>query len=209
MPSYATRVHPALGRLITRCVGYQYRTDPASVHHGLPSTARTLLGMPAGPLSGVMLEQEAAGLISPGLHERLDAAPWAERFRLLQEHLLDLAGRSSSTSIPPELAEAWRVICSTGGRVRIDRLSKHVGWSRRHLSSRFTVEFGLAPKQASMVARFEHAKALAMQGRRLADVAVAAGYADQAHLNRDWRLLAGQTPTETAADFPIVQATTA
>jgi AraC-like DNA-binding protein len=35
--------------------------------------------------------------------------------------------------------------------------------------------------------------------RRLADIAVAAGYADQSHLVREFQQLAGTTPTEFVA----------
>ena len=44
--------------------------------------------------------------------------------------------------------------------------------------------------------RFESALEELRAGRALADVAFAAGYADQAHLNRDFRAFTGLPPTE-------------
>jgi AraC-like DNA-binding protein len=38
------------------------------------------------------------------------------------------------------------------------------------------------------------------RARHLADVATGAGYCDQAHLNRDWRHLAGWSPTVWLAE---------
>lgn len=48
--------------------------------------------------------------------------------------------------------------------------------------------------------RFEHAVTL-LSGRPLADMAAVCGYADQAHLNREFRGLAGCTPRELALTF--------
>jgi transcriptional regulator GlxA family with amidase domain len=98
------------------------------------------------------------------------------------------------------------VLCGTGGRARVESVADHVGWSRRHLAARFQGEFGLAPKRLARVARFQRARALIDARLPLAIAAAEAGYADQSHLNRDWRALAGRTPTQAAEDFPIVQA---
>ncbi|MGI8868362.1 MAG: helix-turn-helix domain-containing protein [Mycobacteriales bacterium] len=56
------------------------------------------------------------------------------------------------------------------------------------------------PKVVARVLRFEHAVAL-LPTRPLADVAAARGYAHQAHLNREFRDLAGCTPRMLALTF--------
>ena len=78
-------------------------------------------------------------------------------------------------------------------------MARDVGWSRRRLHERFTGEFGVAPKEAARLHRFDHARRLVDAGRDLAAVAFEAGFADQAHLSREWRALTGRAPTQTRA----------
>lgn len=86
-----------------------------------------------------------------------------------------------------------------------------MGWSRRHLTERFTREFGLSPKDAARVVRFHRSRLLVARSNRprLADVAAACGYYDQAHLAREWNDLAGCSPSAwlAAEEFPSVQDT--
>jgi AraC-like DNA-binding protein len=71
-----------------------------------------------------------------------------------------------------------------------------VGWSTRHLEQRFRSEFGITPKAAVRITRFERSVDAARDPRRrLSDVAAECGYADQAHLAREWRDLAGRPPS--------------
>jgi AraC-like DNA-binding protein len=94
----------------------------------------------------------------------------------------------------------------------VEEIARRVGWSSRHLLDRFRAETGLTPKQAARVARFDRARrALAARtaaGRPadLAALAAAAGFADQAHLIREWRAFTGLAPTRwLAAEFGFVQ----
>jgi AraC-like DNA-binding protein len=53
--------------------------------------------------------------------------------------------------------------------------------------------FGYAPKTLQRIVRFQRALRLARSGVAAVDVAVAAGYADQAHLSHDVKRLSGVT----------------
>ena len=94
----------------------------------------------------------------------------------------------------------------------VAEVADEVGYSRRHLGGLLRAEVGLTPKEYQRVARFERSRALVMAaaaaGRvSLADVAARAGYADQAHLAREWVRLAGCPPsTWMAEELPFVQA---
>ncbi len=86
--------------------------------------------------------------------------------------------------------------------MRVDTLVRETGWSARHLSASLRRETGLSPKVAARVLRFDRARRLiaAAPASRLADVAPACGYADQSHLDRDFREFAGAAPSRWLAD---------
>ncbi|NUW39619.1 helix-turn-helix domain-containing protein [Nonomuraea rhodomycinica] len=172
-----------------------------------PLGARALLGVPAGELSGLDVDgTDLLGRAARELHERLNAAPdWAARFAVLDELLLRRAARRGA-EVPAEVRRAWQALLSGGGGVPVGELARDVGWSARHLGSRFAAEVGLSPKAAARVIRFDRARRL-LQRRvagglppRLADLAAACGYYDQAHLAREFRDLAGCPPSRWLAE---------
>jgi transcriptional regulator GlxA family with amidase domain len=97
------------------------------------------------------------------------------------------------------VAWAWRQLEQSHGSVAIGVLAEEIGWSRRHFVDRFRDHVGLAPKPSARVLRFARASALLTSGRRpVGEVAARCGYADQSHLVRECRRLAGCTPSELA-----------
>jgi AraC-like DNA-binding protein len=66
-----------------------------------------------------------------------------------------------------------------------------IGLSSRQLRRRCLDAFGYPPKVLQRVLRFDAAMRLAWRGVPFASVAFEAGYADQAHLAREVRALAG------------------
>ena len=106
-------------------------------------------------------------------------------------------------AVEPVLERCWRTLVGSGGRISIDELADRTGFSRQHLGRRFRDEFGLSPKLAARVVRFERARTMleaVPSYVSTAQVAAACGYYDQAHLNRDFAQLAGVTPTALLAD---------
>jgi transcriptional regulator GlxA family with amidase domain len=88
----------------------------------------------------------------------------------------------------------------TGGRIRIDTLAARLGCSRRHLAKRFAEDVGAPPKLASRLIRFEAARGR-LGAVPLARLAADHGYADQAHLTREFAQLGGAPPSR----FPFLQ----
>ena len=184
-------------------------TGPTLIHHdghqhglqlGLtPSGARAIFGMPAAELaeSSVQLE-DVVGRVARSLREELEGyATWAERFAAVERVARGLMSRHEwGRDAVPEVGQAWRLIRRGGGRTPVAGVASDVGWSTRHLEHRFRSEFGITPKAAVRITRFERSVDAARDPRRrLADVAAECGYADQAHLAREWRDLAGLPPS--------------
>ncbi|AKT50993.1 helix-turn-helix domain-containing protein [Arsenicicoccus sp. oral taxon 190] len=185
------------------------------VQHGIqldltPTGCRALLGIPMSGIARALADLADLPLGIPAdLHARLAATTsWEGRFALLEGHLLGLLDRGDrrQAAPPADLVRGWAVLRRGHGRVRVAALADHLGWSRRHLVTRFAGEFGLAPSEVARLHRFGAALELGRAGRPWADVAVRAGYADQAHLSREFRALGGQTPTQWRTEvFPVVQ----
>jgi AraC-like DNA-binding protein len=175
--------------------------------HLTPLGARVLFGMPAGELASTVVDLGTLlGPVAGELVERLRAArTWTDRFLELDSVLARIVKQRDGPA--PEVEWVWRRLTASHGRVEVTTLAGEVGWSRRHLGERFRREFGLTPKVAGRVMRFEVAHRLLRTPQRpgLADVAARAGFYDQAHLHREWRDLAGCTPSQwLAEEFPSV-----
>jgi AraC-like DNA-binding protein len=163
-----------------------------------PLGSRALFAMPARAVWNTALElSDLLGRLGEILWERLqDPAPWSRRFAVCDEVLGGLVGHAV---VAPELLRAWEVIVRSGGTAAVRDVAADVGWSRQHLARRFTGEFGLGPKLAGRVVRFERARDLLRDVPsfvNVAQVAAVCGYYDQAHLDRDFAELAGCSPTE-------------
>ena len=83
-----------------------------------------------------------------------------------------------------------------GGGIPVGAAAARLGLSDRQLRRRSLDAFGYPPKVLARVLRLQRALALARGGTPYATVAALAGYADQAHLSREVRALAGASLTE-------------
>lgn len=169
-----------------------------------PLGAHALLGLPLGELANRTVRlRDLLGARADLLTEQLAEAPhWPARFRLLDTVLL--AWLRDGPALTRPIRGAWQRLTESHGRIRIGTLAEEIGWTRQHLVTRFREHIGLSPKTVARLARLHRASS--MMGRYpLADIALACGYTDQAHLNRDFRLLTGSTPTgSVAADPPLL-----
>jgi AraC-like DNA-binding protein len=172
-----------------------------------PVGCRALFGLPAAALWNTSLElADVAGPVGVELWERLQgAATWDERFGVVDTVL----GRVlRDDPLEPALRRAWQLVACSGTRP-VGDIARTIGWTRQHFSRRFAAEFGLTPKLAARVARFDRARRLMSSTPPLvsiAQVAAVCGYYDQAHLTRDFVALAGCSPGRLAdGDLPSFQ----
>jgi AraC-like DNA-binding protein len=91
------------------------------------------------------------------------------------------------------------VVRLRGGEDSVERLARATAVSERQLRRRFERGVGYGPRTLRRVLRFQRFLTLAQGGGTLARLAADAGYADQAHLARDCRRLAGTTPAALLA----------
>jgi AraC-like DNA-binding protein len=171
-----------------------------------PGAARALLGVSGRDVASQVVHlADIDGAMCGELMERLGGVhTWLERFAAVDRVLL---GRLRPVTMPDAIAWAWRRLAISDGRMAVHELARDVGFSRRHFAERFKSEFGIAPKAAARVFRFEHACRLFLRSpRRIADVAMDSGFHDQAHMVREWHALAGCTPREwILGQLPFLQ----
>jgi AraC-like DNA-binding protein len=182
-------------------VRHDGRMRGVQVDLGVPG-ARALLGVPAGELAGELLEAGDVTAHFASVPEQLAGAPRVRWRGLVEAALvtaLDRPRREARAEVGHALAQLTR-----GQPVRAT--AAEVGLSRRHLGELVRRETGLSPKQFQRVARFQRAHRAVRAGRPLATVAVECGYADQAHLTREWTALAGCSPRAwMRGELPFVQ----
>ncbi len=181
---------PALVESNGAQTGVQANLTPLGAYH--------LFGLPMAEITNQTVRLEDL-LGTPGheLIERLrEARSWEARFDLLDA----LFVRALSVNRPPTeaIAWAWREIAREPSTVNIGRLANETGWSHKHFINKFRDEVGVAPKTAARIVRFHRVVQAITPGKKPAwgDVAVAAGYYDQAHMGREFREFARCTPTE-------------
>ena len=165
---------------------------------------------------------EVRDLAAP-LRDVVGAARTAEVARILRA--LRSFGTAPGVDLLAAPADGWvglvrRAAAAGAGPAQV---AGEIGWSTRHLRRRMLATFGYGYGTLVRVARMRRALSLLGPGSEcpagpaatrwlsraatkerpepkplLADVAHAAGYADQAHMTRDFRLLVGRTPAQVA-----------
>ncbi|MDG4665435.1 helix-turn-helix domain-containing protein [Mycobacterium sp. 236(2023)] len=148
-----------------------------------PGALPRLLGVPAHEFHGERVE---LGLLRP---EFIGAPLLSAATQLMRRE-------TSSETAPwpvPQLSEVTRRFAA-GAAVRA--VAGEIGCSPRNLQRQSAAVYGYSPATLRRILRFRRAVRLLRSGRTAANTAHVAGYADQAHLSRQVRELAGVPVTQ-------------
>jgi AraC-like DNA-binding protein len=168
-----------------------------------PGAARAVFGIPAHRL--VSLSVRLADL-APGaklLHRRLIMCGTL-RARL---HALEGWVRTALERASPHdraVVAACRRL-SADSQPAIAEVARELDWNVRMIHRQFLGACGYSPKHFQRIMRIQQVlrAAAGEQRLRLGDFAAAAGYADQAHMTRDFREITGFTPAAYLASLAV------
>ncbi|WCO69264.1 helix-turn-helix domain-containing protein [Iamia majanohamensis] len=162
-----------------------------------PGLLPPLLGVPAAAVTGQRVP--LAEVWSSAEVERMghEVALGAPRSAVLEARLA--ARRRHAAPVDPRLPT---VVDGLAAGAPVAAVADAVGLSARQLHRRARDAFGYGPKVLARILRLTRALDLARAGVAPAAVAAATGYADQAHLAREVRALAGAPLREVLAPQP-------
>jgi AraC-like DNA-binding protein len=165
----------------------------------LPGRAPGFLGVPASELLDrrVPLTDLWGEAPADRLADCLASAASPVAAASVLDHAVAVRSGTAQPADPmiDELVAMYRAIRPDGSSaVQFASRAISVGERRLHRHCRAAVGYG--PKMLERVLRFQRARQIARSTTSLALVAALAGYADQAHLTRESRCLAGTTPSD-------------
>ena len=112
--------------------------------------------------------------------------------RIFEDYLNDSGERNSNSQVPT----IYAMVSKTNGDIRIDELSRHLGYSQRYMSKMIKAGFGMSPKTLCKYIKFQ--KSLEYLGYRsdmdITEVSNALGYYDQSHFVKYFKEFTGVTP---------------
>ena len=162
-----------------------------------------------GPSDRFFNEQIALGDVwgaaAVNLRDRLGAESTPEgKMREIEAELLRRL-RADAVPIHPAVDFALDALWRASHVAKVQEITRQAGLSRRRFGELFREQVGATPKLYCRLRRFQGVVRRAATGRDIdwADLAVAGGYCDQAHLAHEFRDFSGLTPGEyAAADRP-------
>lgn len=157
-----------------------------------PYAVPVLFSMPASALTNQFIDITSfCGSKGNELEERIfSASTNQERLHMAAGFLESLVKRP----VNPHIVNAVQSIDKLKGLVDMDTLLKNVPLSQRQFERLFKEITGFSPKLYTRIARFETAVNDFRRKASFAEIALDAGYFDQAHFNHDFMEFTGLKP---------------
>jgi AraC-like DNA-binding protein len=134
------------------------------------------------------------------LADRLDEcrAP-EEALAILRRAIDPRVANNAHRMAPVPVQQALALLARSGDAAHVYRVARVLGLNERSLHRAIVRWTGLAPKPMARILRMQRTLAAIRAGQMpLAAVALAMGYADQAHMTRELRQLTGSAPSAFA-----------
>lgn len=169
--------------------------DSLAVSAGGPCAREIEVRLVPGGLVHAALQRLASGIersaSAPELHRLLSA--------LVKTSCAAARGPFARTlpggPLRPEIARARRIIQDRFARaISLHALAEEVGLSKFHLLRLFREEVGTTPHAYQLHLRIARAREMLDANASAAEVALACGFADQAHFTRAFKRIVGYTP---------------
>ena len=166
-----------------------------------PGGVHAFLGAPADAFHNKSVSLDSIwGSMVPSLRDRLrDANDPAEKFRVLEIAILEHL--NERVQLNAAVRYALQEFARTPQIPKVRELAHAAGLSRRRFSQLFREQIGLTPKLYCRLMRFQNTLKLVASGASVdwAQLALAAGYYDQAHLAHEFRDFSGLSPSDYLA----------
>lgn len=161
-----------------------------------PAALRAVLAIPAHELTErVVAVQDVLSSAEDGWCRAAEEESLPARIERVREFVRRRV-RDASGEADPLVEAVMAHVTRSGGRVRLRDVARAVGRSPRAIERRVLRVVGLRPKTVARIARVQRVSGLKRAAPQLSWAALAfrCGYADQAHLVRDFKRIAGVTP---------------
>jgi len=170
------------------------RTIAARLHLQTPAA---VIGAPASAIAGriVALEDLWGHASAHRLYQRLAAASDTTAAAAILQHAIS-ERLASADALGRQTELALHAAARLSRSSNVSAVAAELGISERHLRRLFHDTLGISPKTFAKLARFRRAlrAARTTHPANWANVALDAGYYDQAHLIAEFRTIAGATP---------------
>lgn len=199
-------------------------TLPLSLFSGLRKSPRRVRYAPdSGNVLVIFREAGAAAFFRQPLQELFEASVSLDHFipaselSVIEEQLATapnsvarvavveqfLRSRLQPGVTDPLISAALEQIQIARGQLKIRELAASLYISQDAFEKRFRKVVGTSPKQFCFIVRMKAITAGNKARQTFTDIAFNAGYADQPHFNKDFKLFTGQAPTDFFSAPPL------